>query len=189
VVKRQLDYDGEARPVVDPEAESPVVHTVQLVFYRVAEPGSRIEIPVDITRVPRLDEPMVRTVEGTVFLTVSDADMIESKIIAYFARPFFQVRDALDIFLFKDALPVNSPERLSQKLSKLALSPTQGIERLNKLGDNRTVHIQEMERLLDEQVKPAVTVNLRAAGGGAMIWDSVMCLLYELLAKAKELSP
>jgi hypothetical protein len=187
-VKRQLGYDGDVRPATGPEAESPVVRTVELAFYRVAEPGSRIEIPVDIIAVARLDTPMVRTVQGTVFLTVSDADMIESKILACLARPFLQVRDVLDIFLFRDALRPDSPVRLSQKLSKLALPPAEAIDRLNRLANNRSVHIRGIERLLDEQVKLAVTDNLRAAGGAAMIWDCVMCLLYEIVAKAKELS-
>ena len=131
---------------------------------------------------------MVRTVEGTVFLTVSDADMIESKILACLARSFFQVRDVLDIFLFKDALRPDSPVRLSQKLSHLAMPPAEAIERLNRLVSSRTVHVRGIERLLDEQVKPAVTANLRAAGGAAMIWDSVMRLLYDILAKAGEAS-
>ena len=78
-VKRQFSYDGDVRPAMGPDAESPVVRTVDLAFYRAQEPGSRIEIPVDIMSVARLDPPMVRTVEGTVLLTVSDADMIESK--------------------------------------------------------------------------------------------------------------
>ena len=187
-VKRQFGYDGDVRPATGPDAESPVARTVELAFYRVAEPGSRIEIPVDIIGVARLDMPMVRTVEGTVFLTMSDADMIESKILACLARSFLQVRDVLDIFLFQDALRPDSPSRLSQKLGKLALPPAEAIERLNKLANNRTVHVREIERLLDEQVEPTVTGNLRAAGGAEMIWDSVMHLLSEILAKTEELS-
>ena len=185
-VKRQLGYDGDVRPATGPDAESPVVRTVDLAFYRVAEPGSRIEIPVDIIAVACLDPPMVRTVEGTVFLTVSDADMIESKILACLARTFLQVRDVLDIFLFHDALRPDSAGRLSQKLNQLPLPPTKAIEKLNKLANSRTVHVRGIERLLDEQVNAAVAVNLRAGGGGAMIWDSVMSLLHEVLAKAKE---
>ena len=187
-VKRQLGYDGDVRPAAGSEAESPVVRTVELAFYRVAEPGNRIEIPVDILGVALLDAPMVHTVEGTVLLTVSDADMIESKILACLARTFLQVRDVLDIFLFRDALRPDSPVRLSQKLSKLPLPPAEAIERLDSLANNRNVHVRGIEQLLDEQVNPAVTVNLRAAGGAAMIWDSVMSLLYEMLVKAKESS-
>ena len=41
---------------------------------------------------------------------------------------------------------------------------------------------------MSEQVEPAVTGNLRAAGGAEMIWDSVMHLLSEILAKTEELS-
>ena len=187
-VQRQLGYDGDVRPAVGPEAESPVARTVELAFHRVAEPGSRIEIPVDILDVARLDAPMVRTVEGTVFLTVSDADMIESKILACLARSFFQVRDVLDVFLFQDALRPDSAARLSQKLSKLAMPPAEAVERLDRLVNRRTVHVRGIERLLDEQVNPAVAVNLRAAGGAAMIWDSGMRLLCDILAKAKEVA-
>jgi hypothetical protein len=187
-VKRQWGYDGEVRPAAGPDAESAVVRTVELAFYRVAAPGSRIEIPVDIIVVARLDAPMVRTVEGTVFLTLSDADMIESKILACLARSYLQVRDVLDIFLFQDALRPDSPGRLSQKLGKLALPPAEAVERLVKLANHRTVHVRGIERLLDEQVKPAVTANLRAAGGAAMIWDSVISLLQGLLGKVEESS-
>ena len=186
-VKRQFGYDGHVRSATGTDAESPVVRTVELAFYRVAEPGSRIEIPVDIIDVARLDMPMVRTVEGTVFLTVSDADMIESKILACLARLFFQVRDVLDIFLFQDTLLSDSPRRLSEKLSKIALPPAEAIEKLNKLANNRTVHVRGIEQLLDDQVEPVVAGNLRAAGGAEMIWDSVMHLLNEILAKTKEL--
>lgn len=188
-VKRQLGYDGNVRPATGPDAESPVVRSVELAFYRVAEPGSRIEIPIDVIGVARLDPPMVRTVEGTVFLTISDADMIESKILACVARTFLQVRDVLDVFLFQDALRPDSPARLSQKLNQLRLPGTKALERLSTLVDSRTVHVRGIKRLLDEQVNAAVAVNLRAAGGAAMIWDSVMCLLEELFTKAKESSP
>ena len=188
-VKRQLGYDGDVRPAEGPEAESPAVRIVEMAFYRTSEPGSRIEIPVEITDVARLDEPMVRTIAGTVFLTVSDADMIESKILACLDRPFFQVRDVLDIFLFQDALGPDAPLRLSQKLGKLALPPAEAIDRLDRLKKDRTVHVRGIERLLDEQVNPAVTANLRAAGGAAMVWDSVMRPLHEILAKAMELTP
>ncbi len=45
--------------------------------YRASEPGSRMDIPLEISRIPRFDPPVVRTITGAVFLTVSDADMIE----------------------------------------------------------------------------------------------------------------
>ena len=181
--KRQFDYDGDVRPAGGPAAESPVVRTVDMAFYRAAEHGSRIEIPLEITRILRLDPPVVRTVAGTVFLTVSDADMIESKIIALLNRHFTQARDILDIFLFQDSLLPDAAGRLSQKLSQLPLSPAGVIERLGRLQAASSVHVREIERILDAQVDPAVAANLRIAGGAAMIWDSVMRLLTDRLKK------
>lgn len=187
-VKRRFGYEGDVRAAIGPDAESPVVRTVDLAFYRAQQPGSRLEIPVDLMRVARLDPPMVQTMEGTVLLTVSDADMIESKVLACLARTFLQVRDVLDVFLFHDALRPDSPGRLSQKLGQLSLPPAKAIEGLHELAKRRTVHVREIERLLDEQVNASVAANLRAAGGAAMVWDSVVALLHELLAKTQEAS-
>lgn len=99
-----------------------------------------------------------------------------------------QVRDLLDFFLFQNALRPDSPARLLHKLGELGLSPAEAIERLNELARQRPVHERGIERLLDEQMNPAVTANLRAAGGGPMIWDAVMSRLHEVLAKAGESS-
>jgi len=181
-VKRQFAYDGDIRPASDPAGESPTVRTVDMAFYRLAESGSRIEIPLEITHIPRLDPPVVRTVAGTVFLTVSDADMIESKIIAVVNRTFTQTRDILDIFLFQDALRPDASARLSQKFSALSLSPADVSERLGRLQDAASVHVRQIERVLETHVDPTVAANLRAAGGAAMIWDRVMRLLIDRLA-------
>jgi hypothetical protein len=188
-VKRELGYDGDIRPAAGPDADSPAVRIVEMAFYRVAAPGSRIEIPVEITRVARHDAPMVKTIAGTVFLTVSDGDMIESTILACLNRRFFQARDIVDIFLFQDTLPPDSPERLVKQLKQLDLPLEAAIGKLDRLDANRTVHVRAIDRLLAEQVNPAVTANLLAAGGALMVWDSVMRLLQDVLATAKEFSP
>lgn len=180
-VKRQFAYDGDVRPASGPAAESPAVRIVETAFYRLAERGSRIEIPLEITRIPRLDPPTVRTVAGTVFLTVSDADMIESKILALVNRQFTQARDILDIFLFQDRLRPDAAGRLSQKFSELSLSSADVTERLGRLQAASSVHVREIERILDGQVEPAVAANLRLAGGAAMIWDCVRQLLADRL--------
>ena len=174
-VKRQVGYDGDVRPAAGAGAESPAGRIVEMAFYRVAEPGSRVEIPIEITRVARFDAPMVRTIGGTVFLTVSDADMIESKILAFLNSQFCRVRDLLDVFLFQDALRPDAHLRLSLKLKRLALPLAGAIQALDRFEANRAVHVREIERLVSEQVTPAVAVNLRAAGGGAMVWD-VVCV-------------
>jgi hypothetical protein len=187
-VRRHLGYDGDIRPGTGPGGESPAVQIVEMAYNRVAEPGSRVEIPIEIARVARLDSPVVRTIAGTVFLTVSDADMLESKILAFLNARSCRIRDVLDVFLFQDALSLDASARLSQKLKKLGLPLAEAFEQLDTFEMDRAVHVRELERLLDEQVASAVTANLRAAGGGAMVWDSVMGLLRNTLANAKEFS-
>jgi len=182
-VRRQFAYEGDIRIATGPAAESPAVRIVAMAFYRSAEPGSRIEIPLEITHISCLDPPEVRTIAGTVFLTVSDADMIESKIIALANRHFTQTRDILDIFLFQDTLRSDASRRLSQKLSGLSLSPADLVERIAKLQPSRVVHVREIERILDEQVDPVAAANLRIAGAAAMIWDRVMRLLTDNVTK------
>jgi len=176
-VKRQFDYDGDVQSAEGPAAESPAVRVVQLAFCRLTERGSRIEIPVEITRIARLDPPVVRTIAGTVFLTVSDADMIESKIVALVSRRFAQARDAVDIFLFQDCLLPGAAGRLAQKFRELSISPADLSERIARLQAAASLHVREIERILDEQVEPTAAANLQVAGGGAMIWDRVMQLL------------
>ena len=180
-VRRHFAHDGDIRASIGPDAESPAVRTVDMAFYRAAEAGSRIEIPVEITRIPHLDPPAVRTVAGTVFLTVSDADMIESKIIALLQRTFTRSRDILDVFLFQDTLRADASPRLAQKFDGLSLSPVDVAERLGKLHANRPLHLREIEQLLSEQVDPAVAANLRVAGGAEMIWEAAMRLLADAL--------
>jgi Nucleotidyl transferase AbiEii toxin, Type IV TA system len=188
-VKRLLAYDGEVRPGTGPDSESPAVRVVEMAFYRLAEPGSRIEIPIEITRIARLDPPVVRTVAGVVFPTISDEDMIESKILALLGRHFTRPRDVLDVFLFQDSLRPDASGRLSQKLHQGDTSSSDALERLDRLRANRLVHVRAIDRLLDDQVDAAVAASLRAAGGGAMIWDTVLRLLQSLFAAPEESDP
>jgi hypothetical protein len=73
-VKHQLGYDGTVGPKTGPDADSPLVKIVDLAFYRQDVPRSRIEIPVDITRIECFDKPVARSTNGIVYLTVSDKD-------------------------------------------------------------------------------------------------------------------
>ena len=185
-VQRRTGYDGTIRPASGPDAESPAVRTVEMAFYRASEPGSRMEIPLEITRIPRFDPPVVRTITGAVFLTVSDADMIESKILALLNRTFTQARDILDIFLFQDRLPLDANKRLSQKLAELQLSPEDVTERLRRLRAAWAVHLREIEQILETQVDAPVAANLRAAGGARMIWDQVLDRLLDRFISREE---
>ena len=182
-IDRLFGCEGDIRPARGPSAESPAVRVIEIAFYRSEEPGSRIAIPLEIMRIPRLDAPTIRTVAGTVFLTVSDADMIESKVLALVNRPFVQLRDVLDIFLFQDRLGRDAPQRLAQKFIALSLSSADVVKRLNRLRESESVHVRELGRILDAQVDAPAAANLRAAGGGAIIWHQVMHPLMERLIR------
>ena len=97
------------------------------------------------------------------------------------------MRDLVDVFLFQDALRADAPARLPQKLSTLGLPLAEAGERLDKLAQNRVIHLRGIARLLDEQAAPAVTANLRAVGGAAMVWDSALRLLRNTVNRAREL--
>jgi hypothetical protein len=181
-VKRRFGYDGTVCPAAGPDAESPCVRTVLVAFYRLEPVADRIELPVEITRIICLDPPVVRTVAGTVYLTASDADMVESKVIALFNRGFLQARDILDLFLFQDSFVPDSAQRLRSKFDMLPISPSVLADRCARLRVNRVVHVRAIARIIDDQVDAAVAANLKAAGGGNMIFDAVVALLTSKLA-------
>lgn len=56
---------------------------IELACWRLGSDLGRIEIPIDIIRIECLDPPTVRTADGIVYRTVSNADMIESKVLAF----------------------------------------------------------------------------------------------------------
>ncbi|MEJ2744609.1 MAG: hypothetical protein P8123_02830 [bacterium] len=103
-VMKSCGYDGTIFPASGPDGDSPFVKIVKTAFFQPNVADSRIEIPVEITRIVCLDEPIVRTVDGVVYLSVSDADMIESKVICLFNRLWIGWRVFIDIFLFQNQL-------------------------------------------------------------------------------------
>ena len=182
-VKTRLGYDGSIQPATGPETDSPIARVIDMAFYRLPE-GHRIEVPVEITRIQCSDSPIVRTVEGTVFLTASDADMIESKVIALFNRTFLEERDIVDLFLYQDSFVEDSAQRLQAKLAKLGISSTAIADRFTGLLLNRAVHIRALDEIIENQVEAAVVANLKASGGGGMVFDAVVAMLKDKLTIA-----
>ena len=177
-IKRRLDYDGTASPATGPDADSPFVKTITVAVYRTGTPGSRLEIPLDVTRMPCLDPPAIRTVDGVVFLTASNADIVESKLVSIVARPFVAGRDLVDLFLFQSWLQAETPPRMTQKLESLSLDSGVIARRLEKMARDRVVHIRSIEDILETQVEDAVVASMREAGGAPMVFETVMRLLH-----------
>lgn len=181
LVRTRLGLEGEVRPGSGPDADSPAVKTVELSVWREHGPGGRITIPIDITRIPCADKPAVRTLNGTVFLSASNADMAESKIISLFARVYLAERDMLDLFLFHDQLPPDAAARLAAKFSALRMDPSRLAEMWRKIRTDRDYHVRNLDAILKDQVDPSASANLRSAGGGGAIFDRVADLLKSLL--------
>ena len=174
-IKRRFGLDGYARPATGPEVDSPAVCGIDLAFWRL--PDIRIEIPVEITRIVCLDAPIVRTADGVVYSTPSNADLIESKVIALFNRRFLQHRDFVDLFLFSNHLVHDAAERVKTKLAMLVLDQETVAARLDDFSAHPDYHIRSISAVIEGQLDPAATANIQAAGGAKMVFEVVQQLL------------
>ena len=182
-IKEKWDYDGKVSERICPDRDLPGTRTVDLAFYKMGVLYSRIEMSVDITRIECEDNPVPITREGTVFLTVSDGDMIESKIIALFNRIYVQERDILDIFLFREKLEPDSKERIAGKMEHLSLDKSLVAKRFEKIKTDRDYHIRRMNFIIEEFFDPSAVENIHMGGGARIVFDHVMETLEEILPK------
>ncbi len=180
-VKERLGYDGTVAPATGQDADLPMAKTIELFFFRSDVPGSGIKTWLDITRIECLDKPIVRTKGGVVYLTASDEDMIESKVIALFNRTYIEERDLVDIFLFGDRLTSDSASRIAQKLAKISLDRSVVSDRLKKIVSARDYHIRNIGEVIDTQVDHQVADRIREAGGAAMVFENVLKVLQHRL--------
>jgi hypothetical protein len=177
LTKQKTGFSGSASEKTGPEADSPVNRVLEIAFFKEGAPYSRIETCVDITRIERLDDPVAQTVEGVVILTLSDADMIESKVLSLFNRIYIQERDMVDIFLFKDKFRDDSPERISQKMARCSFEKNFVTKRFKKILEDRDYHIRNINTIIEEQFDFAAAENLRTGGGGSIVFDRVSDIL------------
>jgi hypothetical protein len=175
--RRALDYYGRAQAAIGPDADSPVVRTIDLAFWKQDVSGSRIEIPVEVTRIAKLDPTVQTPKEGTIYPTASAEDMVESKIIALLNRTYVKHRDFVDVFLFQSQLPKDSRQRLDQKFHELGVSDARMQKRISYFVDQPKYHAQAIQAVIDEQLDPSAADNINDGGGGQMILETVMVLL------------
>jgi hypothetical protein len=187
-VRRRFDYEGTATAAAGPETDSAFVKVVDLAFYKPDVAGSRIEVPLDITRIERLDKPAVRTRGGVVYLTVSDADMVESKVIALITRTYIEARDMVDLFLFTDFLKPQSKKRVMEKFSRLSVSRAVIAGKIKAVAEARAVHIRNIEEIIASQIEPETARRLREGGGAAEIFDRVADILRRITAPEGQIS-
>jgi hypothetical protein len=180
-LRRRLGYEGDVRRATGPDAESAMVKTIEIAAYRTGVAGSRIEVPVDITSVPCLDRPVMKTVDGVGYLSVSDVDMVESKVLALFLRHRVEARDMVDVYFFSSAFLPDSAGRLREKAERCGLREAAVREDLRAMVAGREKHVRAIRGVLGDQVDPSVVQQVELAGGPAMVFDAVMDRLRALI--------
>jgi hypothetical protein len=179
-VRRRCHLEGSAR-AGDVRDGSDAVAVVDLAFWRLGSALGRIEIPVDVTRIERADRPEARTVDGVVYRTASNADMLESKVIAILCRPFVEHRDILDLDLFASQAAPDSPARINAKLGRLGVAESAIKRRLANLTGSAVHHAKSIDALIRNQVDATPATVLAETGGGTAVLARVTRLLAELL--------
>ena len=180
-IRRQLSLAGDVHPAGGPEAQSPMVRTIELAFWKPNVEYSRIEVPLEITRIICLDPPAARTISGVVYPTASDADLIEAKVIALLNRRVIEHRDLCDLFLFSSHLVPDAPDRLRTKLSRLGVSEEMLGRRLGELRDHSDYHVRAIDAVINGDLDAPVAASIRAAGGGRIVLETVRRLLADKL--------
>jgi predicted nucleotidyltransferase component of viral defense system len=178
-VEREFGYQGSASVPTGPEFESSPARFLELRFWKDSE---TIEVPIEILKILCLDPPIIRTADGTIHATASEADLIESKIIAIFNRTFLQHRDLLDVFLYHAKLRPDSNKRLKQKLKKLHVASEAIQARLRDFENNFPYHAKAIQKIVEEQMGVVAAAQIGAAGGGKTILKDVTQVLGKVLA-------
>ena len=185
-IRRQAGYEGRADSATGPDAESPAVRTITLTFWKTDVELSQIEIPVEVTRVLCADATEVRTMDGVIYPTLSDADLIESKIIAVFGRRIVEHRDFVDIFLFAGNLASDSRARLKRKLEALTIADNDIRNRLEDLQIRASYHTRAIQAVVNTQLDREAAENINNAGGAKMIRERVLGIVRTNVVSTEE---
>ncbi len=188
-IRRCLGHDGDVRRNTGPDADSPFVKTVEVAAYKVGVPGSRIEVPVDITNIPCLDRPIMKTMDGVGYLSVSDADMVEGKVLAFFLRHRIEARDIVDVYFFSSALLPESAMRFREKAARRALREDALRAGLRDMIQARERLVRAIGGILDEQVDSPVAEQVQKAGGAGMVFDDVVDRVRALVGQPPDKEP
>lgn len=180
-VRRRLGLEGAVSAARGAAGESTAVTVVELAFWRLDSDLGRIEIPVEITRIERVDPPTARTSDGVVYRTASNADMFESKVIAVVGRTFVEHRDLVDLHLFASHAAPDAATRLRGKLARLGITTATVQRRLDDLDQAGTHHAAAIDAVIRDQIDPASAATFIDAGGGRAVLASARDLLAHLL--------
>lgn len=179
-VRRRWGWNGRATALAGPGNDSPAVRCVELAFWTEKPALGRIEIPVEITRIACADPVSIRTADGTIYPTVSDADMIESKIIAILNRAYLRHRDLVDLFLFHNHLLPDSARRLAAKCRDLDITPADIRKKQADFHQHADYHARVIGVVVATQLDTEPAARIQEAGGGKAVLDEVQRILAKL---------
>jgi hypothetical protein len=188
-VRRRLQHDGGADPARGPDADSMFVKIIDLAFWRKDAGSGRIEIPVDITRIPCFDPPEMRTADGVVYRTASNTDMIEGKVISLFSQIVMAHRDIVDVFLFSNHLAADSAERIRKKTASLQVRTDEIQRRIADFETNRSYHIRAINDVVSSQMDAEAAMSVQTAGGGAAVLDASLNIFKDRLQLGRKEDP
>ncbi len=181
-VRRRLRMEGSVAAACGAGHDSSSVATIDLACWKLGSTLGRIEIPIDILRIECLDPPAARTCDGIVYRTASDADMLESKVIAIVARTHLEHRDLLDLHLFANHVAPDAVHRLRDKCARLNVAASMIRRRLDDLERSAAHHARTLDAVIGTQLDPMAAATLGEAGGGRAVLESVRGMLAGLLA-------
>lgn len=188
-VRRQCGLEGSATAARGVGADSAAVAVVELAFWRLGSTLGRIEIPVDVTRIECVDPPIAKTADGIVYRTASNADMLESKVMAILGRTFIEHRDMLDLHLFASHSAADATTRIRGKCARVGLHETAIRRRFDDLVQSADRHARAIDALIREQCDATMAAVLADSGGGMAVLESVRRRLAELLGASGANTP
>jgi len=102
-------------------------------------------------------------------------------------RVYLQDRDLLDLYLFRDFLLPESAKRLQQKMEMLHIHPDELSNLIGSLQKKRSVHLKNLDKIIDERVDKNMQSVIRMTGEGVVsIFNSVLEILNSLNGQFKK---
>jgi hypothetical protein len=179
-VSHRLGYQGRLLQIdVRDEGLSPT-RVIALMLSDSKGLQADIVIPITLTRVVCLDSPAIRTMEGVVYPTISDADMIETTVLSLFHRKTIDEQDLFDLFFFERMLVPHCAQRIVEKMVRTSLPASLVKERYLSIVAARETHLSAIQEIIDAQLDPLTLVPVKDINA-PMVFERVCDILQKRL--------
>ncbi len=176
-LKRSFSINARIIPN-HPEEENDNLRVIHL-FFSITK--KKFDLPIELTKIIYFDKKNIESFEGTIVSTLSNADIIEGKITAFFSRYYFQARDLVDIWFFKNFLIKESPKRINKKLALLNINKKDVEKKLKDLKNNKDYYIKQIKEVFKSQVLKSVTRQIEHSSGYEKIINDLTGIFKKLI--------